>query len=98
MKNPHDTRLTILGQTNSADSPTCSYQDELLIKDGWERRFIADERMAKESEATYLDLGFEVKRIPFESRKMPDDCQGCESVAQKFCIIYTKKLNPSQSR
>jgi hypothetical protein len=91
MNNPQDTKLPILGQKDSKAGSNCSYEDEALIKEGWERRFIADERMAKDSETTYLELGYEVKRVPFDSGSMSDDCQGCEIVVKKFCVLYTRK-------
>lgn len=93
MAYPQDTRLVILGQKESTSS-VCSREDETLLREGWERRFIADERMAKESETMYLELGYEVKRVPFDSETMPDDCQGCDIVVKKFCVLYTRKPIP----
>lgn len=91
MTDPHDTKLPILGQKDSKSESACSYEDEILLKEGWERKFIADERMARESEAMYLELGYEVKRVPFDTSIMPDNCQGCEIVVKKFCVLYTRK-------
>lgn len=96
MNTTQNTKLPILGQKNDAGGSSCTYEDETLIKEGWERRFIADERMAKDSEATYMDLGYEVKRIPFDSGSMPEDCHGCEIVVKKFCVLYTRKLSKMQ--
>ncbi len=84
-------KLPILGQKDLTASSACSYENESLLKEGWERKFIADERMARESEAMYLELGYEVKRVPFDTTTMPDNCQGCEIVVKKFCVLYTRK-------
>lgn len=91
MTDLNNTKLPILGQKDVSTSSACSTEDKTLLKDGWERRFIADERMARESEAMYLDLGYEVKRVPFDSSSMPDNCNGCEIVVKKFYVLYTRK-------
>ena len=91
MSSSSNLTLPILGQDGKIPDSACSKEDESLIKEGWERRFIADERMAGESETMYLELGYEVKRIPFDSGTMPDSCNGCEIVLKKFCVLYTKK-------
>ncbi len=91
MHDPTNLTLPILGQNEGMKDSACSKEDESLIKDGWERRFIADERMAGDSETMYRELGYEVKRIPFDSGTMPDSCNGCEIVLKKFCVLYTRK-------
>lgn len=63
-----------------------------LIAAGWERRFIADARQAKEAIELYTQLGFEVLAEPVETSEMGEDCEDCRVlVLLQFKTIYTRK-------
>jgi hypothetical protein len=66
--------------------------DPDLLAAGWERRFIADSRRAKEAEQLYRDLGFEVLTEPVSPAEIKDDCADCQLLmALEFRTIYTRK-------
>jgi hypothetical protein len=70
--------------------------DPSLVADGWERRFIADGRRAKEAVALYEELGFEVRAEPVRTDEMGDDCEDCQLlIALAFKTIYTRRLPKS---
>lgn len=62
-----------------------------LTADGWERRFIADARMAQDAIDTYSELGYEVKLVPFNAVELNDECRGCKTQIEQFSVIYTRK-------
>jgi hypothetical protein len=63
-----------------------------LVAEGWERRFIADARQAKEAIELYSQLGFEVLAEPVQASEMGDNCQDCQALALlQFKTIYTRK-------
>jgi len=72
-------------------SPICTLDDQKLVREGWMRRFIADARMAAESETAYYDLGYEVLLAPFDAKKMSEKCDACEMVLKKYLVVYTRK-------
>ena len=66
--------------------------DPALLAEGWERRFIADGRRAKEMIDLYTELGYEVHVEPVHAEEFDDDCQDCGLIAVlKFGTIYTRK-------
>lgn len=67
--------------------------DPDLLARGWERRFIADARMAREAEESYRALGFEVRLEPLRTDDMNDACRGCEALLQQFKVVYTRKAS-----
>lgn len=63
-----------------------------LVAAGWERRFIADARQAKEAIELYTQLGFEVLVEPVQAAEMGEDCEDCQVlVLLQFKTIYTRK-------
>lgn len=63
-----------------------------LVAEGWERRFIADARQAKEAAELYSQLGFEVLAEPVQAAEMGEDCEDCQVlVLLQFKTIYTRK-------
>jgi hypothetical protein len=62
-----------------------------LIAEGWERRFIADPRMAAEAVETYTELGFEVKLEPVKTDGLQEECSGCKGLLERFNMVYTRK-------
>jgi len=65
--------------------------DSRLIAEGWERRFIADERMARDAIDTYTELGYEVRLEPVNTTSLREECSGCKSLFAQFSAIYTRK-------
>lgn len=62
-----------------------------LIAEGWEQRFIADARMAREAVDTYSELGFEVRLEPFNTDELNGECNGCKTLFKNFSVVYTRK-------
>lgn len=65
---------------------------EVLVAEGWVRRFLADEARAREAVDTYGAAGFEVHL----QRLLPDDfaekCSDCAaSVCTSYVVVYTRK-------
>jgi hypothetical protein len=65
--------------------------DAKLLAEGWQRRFIADERMAREAIDTYSELGYEVRLEAVNTSGLSEECGGCQSLFKHFCAIYTRK-------
>ncbi len=66
--------------------------DSVLIAQGWERRFTADEQRGKEAMELYSQLGYEVRAEPVLPEEVPNDCQDCRTVLSLyFQTIYTRK-------
>ncbi len=65
--------------------------DAKLTADGWEHRFIADERMARDAIDTYTALGYEVRLEPVNTTSLREECSGCKSLFAQFTAIYTRK-------
>jgi hypothetical protein len=74
-------------------------KEEELLKEGWQRRFIASEPRVSEMKAMYEETGFEVHLEPLAAGEDPGDaheeCEGCricftgrEDVYQ---VIYTRR-------
>ena len=68
--------------------------DPKLVAEGWERRFIADQKRAEETMELYRKLGFEVCAKPVEADQIGPDCDDCQLVMLlNFTTIYTRQ-NP----
>lgn len=66
--------------------------DQDLIKDGWERRFLADPERLEEAVELYRSLGLEIKAEPLGPADFGPDCQSCASeVCKTYVLIYTRK-------
>ncbi len=61
-----------------------------LLAQGWQRCFVADEPRLSEAVATYRDLGYEVKLLPF----IPDasTCSECVTPEPgRLWVIHIRK-------
>ena len=66
--------------------------DPALVAEGWQPRFIADPRQAKEATDLYEELGFEVRAEPVPIEDMGEDCSDCQAlILLQFKTIYTRK-------
>lgn len=68
--------------------------DPDLLAAGWERRFIADDRMARDAVDTYTELGYDVKLQPLSPEGFKEECSDCQAVLAKFSMVYTRKKKP----
>ncbi len=66
--------------------------DPVLVRAGWERRFIADGRRAEEAMELYEKLGYEVRAEPVRVEEVGEECDDCQLlIALQFKTIYTRK-------
>ena len=65
--------------------------DPELAAEGWELRFIADARMARDAVDTYQEVGYEVKLVALTGDSLKDECSGCKAIFQQFKALYTRK-------
>ncbi|MFQ5751153.1 MAG: hypothetical protein ACE5HI_04085 [bacterium] len=65
--------------------------DAKLLAAGWERRFIADARMARDAVDSYSELGYEVRLEPVNADELKDECSGCKALFRQFKAVYTRK-------
>ncbi len=80
-------------QRDPADFLGCTLPpDPKMIAEGWERRFIADARMAREAIDTYTQLGYEVRLEPINTDGLKDECMGCKALLERFSAVYTRKI------
>ena len=86
-----------LGFVVEGEAPRLLAESELkpdpkLVAEGWERRFIADQKRAEETMELYRQLGFEVCAKPVEADQLGTDCDDCQVVMLlNFTTIYTRK-------
>lgn len=65
--------------------------DPARIAEGWERRFIADGRRAREVADLYSRLGYEVCLEPLGPGDLSKGCEDCAIVELlKFRVVYTR--------
>ena len=65
--------------------------DPARVAAGWERRFIADGKRAREAMALYRDLGYEVCADPLRPEDLADGCEDCQVLMTlRFTTIYTR--------
>ncbi len=77
-------------------------REEILKKEGWEKRFVASEPRLSEMVELYREIGFEVllEPLPAEDEIKDEGCseKGCtvclDADREKYKIIYTRPLNP----
>ncbi len=62
-----------------------------MAAEGWELRFIADARMARDAVDTYQEVGYEVKLVALTGDNLKDECNGCKAIFQQFKALYTRK-------
>ncbi len=70
--------------------------DPELAAEGWELRFIADARMARDAVDTYNEVGYEVKLVALTGDALKDECSGCKAIFQQFKALYTRKAKSTQ--
>ncbi|RLB08223.1 MAG: hypothetical protein DRG50_00360 [Deltaproteobacteria bacterium] len=81
-------------------------KEEELIKEGWQRRFIAAEPRLSEMVRMYGETGFEVHLEPLSAVEEPDgesdECQRCricfEGVEDQYKVIYTRPKGESRNK
>jgi hypothetical protein len=67
-------------------------REEVLKKEGWEKRFTIDEPRLSEMVEQYQELGFEVLLEPLDTSS--EECTSCISVnPHRYKTIYTRKKN-----
>ncbi len=77
-------------------------REEQLIRDGWEKRFIACEPRLTEMADMYREIGFEVllEPLPPKEETADTDCDSCDEKGCTVCydadteryrVIYTKR-------
>ncbi len=68
-----------------------SSERERLEKAGWEKRFVTDATRVGEMEELFMEMGFEVMAVPYES----SESGGCDVCVtgnpDGFRVIYTRK-------
>lgn len=75
---------------------TCKAEAQLTA-DGWERRYVADLRAAKEAEENYRQLGFEVKLVPPDPESLRDECSDCKVVIGDYRIVFTRRKKAARN-
>ncbi len=73
-------------------------REDELIKEGWEKRFVADEPRLSEMAQMYEETGFEVHLEPVSAVEKLDegneDCQQCricfEGADNQYKVIFTR--------
>jgi len=82
-------RLKVLDQESVSG---CTCRDEAkIVSDGWERRYVADPRAAKEAEENYTTLGYEVMLVPPDPESLKEECSGCKVVIGDYRIVFTRR-------
>ncbi len=72
-------------------------REEELKKEGWEKRFTADEPRLSEMVEQYKELGFEVLLEPVDLSS--EECTTClkiPGVTQRYKTIYTRRCHPQK--
>jgi len=78
------------------DSLGCTLPpDPELMAQGWQRRFIADPRMARDAVDNYHELGYEVKLEPVSLEHLKDECSACRTILERFQTVYTRRATSS---
>lgn len=71
--------------------------DPELAAAGWERRFTADGRRAREMVKLYDQLGYDVHLEPLKAEEFADECDQCTLLALlEFVTIYTRTKGDSK--
>ena len=72
--------------------------DPELVAAGWERRFTASGRRAREMIDLYTELGYEVHLEPVKAEEFADECEQCTLLALlEFTTIYTRSPDHDSS-
>ncbi|MBZ0112591.1 MAG: hypothetical protein K8J08_09030 [Thermoanaerobaculia bacterium] len=63
-----------------------------LIREGWQRRFVAGGARIEEAIESYSQMGFEVLAQPVEREDLSPQCHSCESpLCPSYRLIYTRR-------
>ena len=71
--------------------PTRKRSEEELLREGWERRFVAGPARLKEAVELYESMGYEVHLEPLGPEELQEQCQDCRLAVAFFRVIYTRK-------
>ena len=66
-------------------------RDEVLARDGWERRFVAVGSRLDEATALYEQLGFAVRLEPPTEADLREECSDCCAELQRYRVVYTRR-------
>ncbi|MEM1538579.1 MAG: hypothetical protein QXQ28_05865 [Candidatus Nezhaarchaeales archaeon] len=67
-------------------------------KDGWVRRFVADEPRLSEAVKLYESLGYEVKLEPVTPNELSEVCGSCVMAeCGRYRVIYTRPKKEKQN-
>lgn len=66
-------------------------RDEVLARDGWERRFVAVGSRLDEATALYEQLGFTVRLEPPTEADLREECSDCYAELQRYRVVYTRR-------
>ena len=70
--------------------------DPALVREGWQRRFMADGGRLKEYVDLYQTLGFEVRTEPVTQAELAEECGDCRLlICRLFVTVYTRRRAPS---
>jgi hypothetical protein len=75
-----------------------SKREDELNKEGWQKRFVAEEPRLSEMVELYKETGFEVRLEPLSTVEEADaeneECRACricfEGVEEKYQVIFTR--------
>jgi len=76
----------------SKNCPRGTSRDNELERQGWIRRFVADEPRLSEAVELYKSLGYEVRLEPAVFDEMSEECKKCllYQDCDKYKTIYTR--------
>ena len=66
-------------------------RDEVLARDGWERRFVAVGSRLDEATALYEQLGFAVRLEPPTEADLREECSDCYAELLRYRVVYTRR-------
>lgn len=73
--------------------------DPARIAEGWERRFMAEEKRAQEMADLYARLGYEVCVDPLGPGDLAEECEDCALVELlQFRVVYTRRSRSEGGR
>ncbi len=81
---------------DASDQSGCVCQDEARLRsEGWERRYLADPRAAREAEENYTALGYEVLLVAPDPESLREECSGCKVVMEQYRVVFTRRQRAS---
>lgn len=62
-----------------------------LAREGWVRKFVAEEAKARDYARMYEELGFEVRLEPEDLEASEEHCRAClANFSRRYLVIYTR--------